>query len=167
MLVIVVLIVVLIIWYMIKDYELYIYYKVLWLVMFILLIIVFMCMLIVGFQGFMNYCCMFEIFCFVYMDEMINFVNCCVFMQEVWVQFDQVDFDYQGLLIFIVDFDYFKKVNDVYGYEVGDEVLIYVVVQIVEVLLDYVLVVCLGGEEFGVFLFYFDIIEIYCFVEVI
>lgn len=51
-----------------------------------------------------------------------------------------------------VDLDCFKNVNDILGYEVGDVVLCYVVNCLVEVVGDWGFVVCIGGDEFLIFL---------------
>lgn len=167
MLVIAVSIAVSITWYTTKDYEPNIHYKALRSATFIPLIIVPMCTSIVGFQGFMNHRRMLEIFRLAHTDEMTNLANRRAFMQEARAQFDQADLDYQGLSIFIVDLDHFKKVNDAYGHEAGDEVLIHAAAQIVEALPDYALVARLGGEEFGVLLPYSDITEIHRSAEAI
>ena len=131
MLVIAVSIAVSITWYTTKDYEPYIHYKALRSATFIPLIIVPMCTSIVGFQGFMNHRRMLEIFRLAHTAEMTNLAKRRAFMQEARAQFDQADLDYQGLSIFIVDLDHFKKVNDAYGHEAGDEVLIHAAAQIV------------------------------------
>lgn len=57
----------------------------------------------------------------------------------------------------MVDLDYFKYINDCYGYFFGDEVICYVVNLLCGNICSSDSVVCLGGEEF--FLFLFDIVE--------
>ena len=54
----------------------------------------------------------------------------------------------QPLSAAIMDLDYFKKVNDTYGHDVGDAVLIHVA-DIIRQLPEDVLTARLGGEEFG------------------
>lgn len=58
----------------------------------------------------------------------------------------------------MIDIDGFKVVNDYYGYDVGDKVLI----MIVNMLRDYFcsddLVCCLGGDEFLVICFEINIV---------
>ena len=51
----------------------------------------------------------------------------------------------------ILDIDHFKKVNDTYGHEFGDEVLKYFSKQIVDGLDDQCFFARIGGEEFCVF----------------
>lgn len=55
---------------------------------------------------------------------------------------------YDGVFVVCVDFDYFKYVNDMFGYVVGDYVLVFVFeVILVKMGLDDI-VVCVGGDEF-------------------
>lgn len=48
----------------------------------------------------------------------------------------------------MIDIDYFKYINDIYGYEVGDDVLCVVVGVVIVYVCSYDLIVCFGGEEF-------------------
>ncbi len=57
----------------------------------------------------------------------------------------------EGALL-MVDADYFKKINDTYGHQVGDEALRRIARSIKAVIRDNDLVGRVGGEEFGVFL---------------
>lgn len=167
MLVIAVVIAVSITWYTTKDYEPYIHHKALRSATIIPLIIVPLCSAIVGYQGFRNHQRMLDVFQLAHTDEMTNLANRRAFMHEARAKFDAADLEYQGLSIFIVDLDHFKKVNDAYGHEAGDEVLIHASAQIVEALPDDSLVARLGGEEFAVLLPYSDISEIYSSAEAI
>ena len=54
--------------------------------------------------------------------------------------------------IIITDVDYFKKVNDTYGHDAGDKVLIYLVDTIKQVIRSSDYVIRWGGEEFLVIL---------------
>lgn len=54
----------------------------------------------------------------------------------------------------IVDLDHFKRVNDEYGHEAGDEVLIHAAKQIQGACSECAMVARLGGEEFAVMLTY-------------
>jgi len=167
MLVIAVAIAVSITWYTTKEYEPHIHQKAMRTAMFIPLIIVPLCTAIVGFQGFLNHRRMLTIFQLAHTDEMTNLANRRAFMQEARALFEETDLDYQGLSMFIVDLDHFKKVNDAYGHEAGDEVLIHASEQIVKALPEYSMVARLGGEEFGVLLPYTDITEIHRYAEAI
>lgn len=54
----------------------------------------------------------------------------------------------------MMDVDYFKLVNDCYGYIVGDSVLVGIVGVLIEVMWVLVdLFVWIGGEEFVILLF--------------
>lgn len=64
-----------------------------------------------------------------------------------------------------MDLDCFKQVNDVYGYVVGDVVLMIIVICLVEILLFEVLLVCIGGEEFLVVLFGLVVCDVCVIVE--
>ncbi len=167
MLVIAVVIAVSITWYTTRGYEPYIHQKAMRTATFIPLIIVPLCTSIVGFQGFMNHRRMLEVFRLAHTDEMTNLANRRAFMQEARAKFETIDLEYQGLSMFIVDLDHFKKVNDAYGHEAGDKVLIHASAQIVEALPEDSMVARLGGEEFGVLLPYSDVAEIYHFAEAI
>ncbi len=54
----------------------------------------------------------------------------------------------QGIAIYMLDIDYFKKFNDKYGHQMGDKVLKYVVETIKKTLRQNDLVIRYGGEEF-------------------
>ncbi|MDQ1263013.1 MAG: hypothetical protein QG559_14 [Campylobacterota bacterium] len=53
-----------------------------------------------------------------------------------------------ALSLVIMDIDYFKRINDTYGHNVGDEVLIYISNIILNALRDTDIVCRWGGEEF-------------------
>lgn len=54
----------------------------------------------------------------------------------------------QPLMVAFIDIDHFKKVNDVYGHNVGDEVIVKTAQQIIKTLPSNALVARFGGEEF-------------------
>lgn len=55
---------------------------------------------------------------------------------------------FSGLVVFYIDFDEFKKVNDFGGYDVGDDMFWWVVGFFVFVLGEFGIVVWIGGDEF-------------------
>lgn len=54
----------------------------------------------------------------------------------------------QPLMVAFIDIDHFKKVNDVHGHNVGDEVITSIAQKIVDTLPSNALVARFGGEEF-------------------
>lgn len=56
--------------------------------------------------------------------------------------------NYADISLLIVDIDHFKKVNDTYGHQKGDEVIKYVADTMQNVLRDYDFISRYGGEEF-------------------
>lgn len=56
-----------------------------------------------------------------------------------------------GVLL-IIDIDYFKLINDIYGYLLGDKVFIDVVKVFDESFVKNDIVGCLGGDEFSVYI---------------
>lgn len=56
--------------------------------------------------------------------------------------------DHQDISIILLDLDWFKEVNDNYGHEVGDRVLIEVAQMLLQSLTDETIISRYGGEEF-------------------
>lgn len=63
------------------------------------------------------------------------------------------------VVLMFMDLDDFKKVNDSYGYDVGDKLLKVVVMCIFKFIREIDIVLCFGGDEFVVLLFDIDIKE--------
>jgi diguanylate cyclase (GGDEF)-like protein len=154
-------------WVTTRHYEPHIHQKALRTATILPLIIVPLCTSIVGYQSILNHRRMLRVFQLAHTDEMTNLANRRAFMQEARHRFETVDLEFYGLSIFIIDLDHFKKVNDAYGHEAGDEVLIHASRQIVEALPEDAMVARLGGEEFAVLLPYADITQIYHYAEAI
>lgn len=83
-------------------------------------------------------------------DNLTDLANRHFFMQELANQYQQQNFPVSVLLL---DLDFFKSVNDIYGHTLGDEYL----VRVAQVLQDYTktlggLAARYGGKEFAVLL---------------
>lgn len=72
----------------------------------------------------------------VLIDYLLNCFNCRGIFNVV-----SVKLVYYSVFIVIVDLDYFKKINDEYGYDIGDMVLIVFVNVVKDILFK--------GDEFG------------------
>jgi len=81
-------------------------------------------------------------------DAMTGLPNRRWFMAQTRAAIDE---DARGVLV-LLDADHFKRVNDTYGHQVGDECLISIAYRLRRSLRTDDLVGRLGGEEFGVFL---------------
>ena len=85
-------------------------------------------------------------------DALTNMFNRRVFMQRLGEEFERVRRHGSVLSVLIYDLDHFKNINDTYGHDVGDAVLVAVsdVTSEIKRLTD---VACrLGGEEFALLL---------------
>ncbi|WP_209326437.1 GGDEF domain-containing protein [Pseudoalteromonas sp. PA2MD11] len=65
---------------------------------------------------------------------------------------EQANHNLTELCALMIDIDFFKKVNDQYGHETGDEALKWVAKKIKSQLREHDLVARIGGEEFAVIL---------------
>lgn len=73
--------------------------------------------------------------------------------------------DYFLLSVVILDIDYFKVINDIYGYDVGDDVLVYII-KLMKVFVRVIdIVVCIGGEEFFIIFLSVNLSDVVKFVE--
>jgi diguanylate cyclase (GGDEF)-like protein len=63
----------------------------------------------------------------------------------------------QSLCIAVVDADHFKKINDTYGHDVGDTVLVHLAQTLKDSLRDIDVVARIGGEEFAIMMTMNDI----------
>ena len=62
----------------------------------------------------------------------------------------QVNRSNQSIVIAMFDIDFFKQVNDVYGHDAGDKVLIAFAQELIKVFRGYDIIGRIGGEEFAV-----------------
>ena len=65
---------------------------------------------------------------------------------------DQLDWQNHPFLFFMIDLDHFKRVNDLYGHVIGDQVLKHLAHQLTQVFSGDSIICRLGGDEFSVFL---------------
>lgn len=108
------------------------------------------------------------------MDYLICFGNCCWFFEWGECLIECIGSNW-FVVMFVFDFDWFKVINDCYGYQVGD-IVFKVFVEIVQGVFGFdVMFVCIGGEEFVVLLLGDDVcyvrmwgeVVVKCFVEVV
>ncbi len=85
-------------------------------------------------------------------DPLTAAANRREFMQRAEQEIARVLRNHKDLCLFSMDLDHFKKVNDEYGHQVGDEVLKSVVSVCEQVLRPGDLLGRVGGEEFAVLL---------------
>lgn len=83
-------------------------------------------------------------------DPLTGIYNRRAIMEALSRELSREERQRNGLAIGMCDIDYFKKINDVHGHQVGDEVLCGVVRLMVKCLRQYDSVGRFGGEEFVV-----------------
>lgn len=83
-------------------------------------------------------------------DGMTGLANRRAFMGQAEEALIGHDYEAEGLAVFIVDLDHFKRVNDQYGHDAGDIVLKCVSDRMARALPRAALLARLGGEEFAV-----------------
>jgi len=84
-------------------------------------------------------------------DELTGLINYRSFWNKTSELIENNDRAQQNLGFFLIDLDYFKKINDNYGHLVGDKALVFAANIIKNVQRDSDIVSRYGGEEFGVF----------------
>ena len=85
-------------------------------------------------------------------DALTNLFNRRYFMQRLNEEFERVTRHGSALSVLVYDLDHFKKVNDTFGHDIGDRVLISVS-QVTNQIKRITDVACrLGGEEFALLL---------------
>ena len=83
-------------------------------------------------------------------DELTGLANRRSFLKHLSVEISRFKRFKEDFSIAIMDIDHFKKVNDTYGHDVGDEVLKIVSKVVTSTLRNYDLVGRIGGEEFAI-----------------
>lgn len=85
-------------------------------------------------------------------DALTNLFNRRYFMQRLNEEFERVTRHGSALSVLVYDLDHFKKVNDTFGHDIGDRVLVSVS-QVTNQIKRITDVACrLGGEEFALLL---------------
>ncbi len=81
-------------------------------------------------------------------DEKTKLFNSRYFQISIEQGIKRSDRRAENLGLLIIDIDHFKKVNDTYGHQVGDEVLIHVALLLKSITRDTDVLARYGGEEF-------------------
>lgn len=85
-------------------------------------------------------------------DPLTSIANRRAFFEKLEEEFKRINRTHSEFSILLVDMDHFKKINDSYGHDVGDKLLIEVAKVIRSCLRETDLPARIGGEEFGIFL---------------
>ena len=89
-------------------------------------------------------------------DDLTGIMNRRIFKKVSERYFETVQRDNSDLTLLLLDLDHFKKVNDTYGHQVGDQLLIRFVEVIGPILRKSDILARVGGEEFAILLFKTD-----------
>jgi diguanylate cyclase (GGDEF)-like protein/PAS domain S-box-containing protein len=85
-------------------------------------------------------------------DPLTGVFNRRYFMQHLSDEIRKVSVDHRSLSVLAIDFDHFKKVNDKYGHDAGDQVLKAVTIKLEQQIRKTDILARMGGEEFSVML---------------
>ncbi|MFT5662092.1 MAG: diguanylate cyclase (GGDEF)-like protein [Sulfurimonas sp.] len=86
-------------------------------------------------------------------DGLTNIFNRKYFFEKIEYDFSKARLTRTDFTIVMADIDYFKKINDTYGHQVGDQVLVEISRIFVEHIRAYDIVARYGGEEFIFFMY--------------
>ncbi|MDX1301604.1 putative bifunctional diguanylate cyclase/phosphodiesterase [Photobacterium sp.] len=89
---------------------------------------------------------------FAYYDALTGLVNRRSFTQRVETQSKKVKMDDQVFAILFIDMDDFKSINDLYGHDFGDRVLVQIADRLKLIFPDHDNICRYGGDEFSVLL---------------
>lgn len=87
-----------------------------------------------------------------YRDSLTGIFNRRYFYESARIELSRCIRQKSGASMLMMDLDYFKTVNDQFGHEGGDQVLIEITALVRDLLRNYDIFGRLGGEEFGIFL---------------
>jgi diguanylate cyclase (GGDEF)-like protein len=85
-------------------------------------------------------------------DYLTGIANRRYFMEQGELELERAKRYIKPLSIFMIDIDYFKKINDTYGHKFGDLVLQKLSAKLSEILRGIDIIGRIGGEEFAVLL---------------
>jgi len=85
-------------------------------------------------------------------DELTNLHNRRYFLHQGSIEVKRALRYRQPLALLMIDLDHFKKVNDTYGHDIGDQVLKHVALLLRSILREFDILGRLGGEEFTLLL---------------
>lgn len=85
-------------------------------------------------------------------DSHTGLYNHRYFMEAIEVEFERASRNGQPLSTMMLDIDYFKSINDVYGHQFGDSILKQFAKQLKRLVRRYDIVIRYGGEEFIIIL---------------
>lgn len=85
-------------------------------------------------------------------DGLTNLLNRVAILEELTGEIARAYRTNTSLCTLMLDIDYFKKINDTYGHQVGDEVLVEIAVRLKKELRIYDRIGRYGGEEFFIIL---------------
>jgi diguanylate cyclase (GGDEF)-like protein/PAS domain S-box-containing protein len=85
-------------------------------------------------------------------DPLTGVFNRRYFMQRLGDEIRKVSIDRRSLSVLAIDFDHFKKINDRYGHDAGDQVLKEVTAKLEHHIRKTDILARMGGEEFSIIL---------------
>lgn len=94
-----------------------------------------------------------------YYDELTQIYNRRAFFQQCEQSLMNVKDNLSSLVIILFDIDFFKKVNDTYGHQTGDQLLVHVAQICKDELGEHMLFARYGGEEFVLALTGYTLVE--------
>ncbi len=85
-------------------------------------------------------------------DPLTGLLNRRAFLEEMQRHVDRLDSENAPGTLMFVDMDAFKAVNDKFGHEMGDHILIHVAKMLRDLVRPFDLIARLGGDEFAVWM---------------
>ncbi len=94
-----------------------------------------------------------------YYDSLTNLPNRKMFIDSLNHMISQGEKHFSKIALLYIDLDYFKEVNDIYGHQVGDRLLIKVAKRMKKKLPENISIFRLGGDEFSIIVSRFSGLE--------